>query len=62
MIIEIEIQKIFGEISGICKIIANSKSKMNMTILEIESKQSIEKAKFAHSTDAGDCGRCLSVN
>ena len=54
MIIEMEIQKLFGEISGICKIIANSKSKMNMTLLEIESKQSIEKAKFAHSTDAGD--------
>ena len=38
MIIEIEIQKLFGEISGICKIIANYKSKINMTQLEMESK------------------------
>ena len=29
-----EIQKLFGEISGIWKIIANSKSKINMTLLE----------------------------
>ena len=57
-----EFQKLFGEISGNCKIIANSKSKINMTLLEMESKQRIEKTKFAHSTDGGDWGRCLSVN
>ena len=34
MKIELEIQRFLGEISVIYKIIANSKSKMNMTILE----------------------------
>ena len=62
MKIELQIQKLFGEISGICKIIANYKSKINMTQLEMESKQRIEKAELAHSTDGGDWGRCLSVN
>ena len=38
MKIEIEIQELFGEIIAICKIIANSKSKINMTQLEMESK------------------------
>ena len=38
MKIEIEIQELFGEIIAICKIIANSISKINMTQLEMESK------------------------